>query len=116
MNWLPRSLVWPGAFAVTVIFVVGAAFVVSAHDGTPLEPDICSTAGSADSAEAPFLAENDAAMTKMMKGMAARPSDDVDADFVAMMVLTTKVQLKWRLRCFAMVATHGSGGSPRKSS
>jgi hypothetical protein len=82
MNWLPRSLVLPGAIA--VIFVAGAAFVVSAHDGTTLEPDICSTAGAADCAEAPFLAENEAAMTKMMKGMAARPSGDVDADFVAM--------------------------------
>jgi hypothetical protein len=86
MNWLPRSLVLPGAFALAVIFAVGAAFMVSAHDGTPLEPDICSTAGSAGSAETPFLTENDAAMTKMMRGMAARPSGDVDADFVAMMV------------------------------
>jgi hypothetical protein len=86
MNWLPRSLVLPGAFTLAVIFAVGAALVVSAHDGTPLAPGICSTAGSADSAEAPFLAENDAAMTKMMKGMAARPSGDVDGDFVAMMV------------------------------
>jgi Domain of unknown function (DUF305) len=86
MNWLPRSLVLPGAFAIAVIFVVGAALVISAHDGTPLEPDICSTAGFADSAEAPFLAENEAAMTKMMRGMAARPSGNVDADFVAMMV------------------------------
>lgn len=35
--------------------------------------------------EAPFLAENDAAMTKMMQGMAAKPTGDVDRDFVAMM-------------------------------
>jgi uncharacterized protein (DUF305 family) len=38
------------------------------------------------SAEAPFLAENDAAMDKMMKDMAIKPSGDVDRDFVAMMV------------------------------
>jgi YVTN family beta-propeller protein len=37
-------------------------------------------------AEAPYLAENDAAMAKMMKGMAVEPSGDVDRDFVAMMV------------------------------
>lgn len=37
-------------------------------------------------AEAPFLAENDAAMTKMMGDMAAAPTGDVDRDFVAMMV------------------------------
>jgi uncharacterized protein (DUF305 family) len=36
--------------------------------------------------EKPFLAENDAAMTKMMKDMAVKPTGDVDRDFVAMMV------------------------------
>jgi hypothetical protein len=36
--------------------------------------------------EAPFLAENDAAMTRMMQDMAVTPSGDVDRDFVAMMI------------------------------
>jgi uncharacterized protein (DUF305 family) len=36
--------------------------------------------------EGPFLAENDAAMAKMMAAMDIKPSGDVDADFVAMMV------------------------------
>ncbi|WP_348626051.1 DUF305 domain-containing protein [Rhodomicrobium sp. R_RK_3] len=36
-------------------------------------------------AEADFLAENDAAMTKMMTDMAAKPTGDIDRDFVAMM-------------------------------
>ena len=36
--------------------------------------------------EQPFLAENDAAMNKMISGMAIRPTGDVDRDFVAMMV------------------------------
>jgi len=36
-------------------------------------------------AEAPFLAENDAAMTKMMAAMTIKPSGNVDQDFVAMM-------------------------------
>jgi hypothetical protein len=35
--------------------------------------------------EAPFLAENVSAMTKMMIDMGIRPSGDVDSDFVAMM-------------------------------
>src|ERR1700759_4183478 len=35
--------------------------------------------------EAPFLKENDAAMTKMMNDMAIKPSGNVDRDFVAMM-------------------------------
>jgi uncharacterized protein (DUF305 family) len=42
---------------------------------------------NAAAAEAPFLAENDAAMKKMMQDMAAaKPTGDVDRDFVAMMV------------------------------
>jgi uncharacterized protein (DUF305 family) len=40
-----------------------------------------------DAAEAPFLAENDAAMNRMMHDMAAvKPTGDVDRDFVDMMV------------------------------
>jgi hypothetical protein len=41
---------------------------------------------SAAAEEGPFLAENASAMTKMMMDMTIRPSGDVDADFVAMMV------------------------------
>src|SRR5215472_7174606 len=48
---------------------------------------ICSTPfRSAPEAEAAYLGENVAAMTKMMIDMGIRPSGDVDADFVAMMV------------------------------
>lgn len=36
--------------------------------------------------EALFLAENDAAMSKMMADMTVKPTGDVDRDFVAMMV------------------------------
>jgi hypothetical protein len=36
--------------------------------------------------EAPFLAENDTAMDKMMAGMSVKPTGDVDADFAAMMI------------------------------
>src|SRR6202048_2357287 len=42
--------------------------------------------GSAPAAEAPYLADNVSAMTKMMIDMGIRPSGDVDTDFVAMMV------------------------------
>ena len=42
--------------------------------------------GSAPAAEAPYLAENVSAMTKMMIDMSIRPSGNVDTDFVAMMV------------------------------
>src|SRR5947199_9862366 len=40
----------------------------------------------ATSVEALFLAENNAAMAKMMAAMDVKPSGDVDADFVATMV------------------------------
>jgi hypothetical protein len=40
---------------------------------------------SASPAEAPYLAENVSAMTKMMIDMGITPSGDVDSDFVAMM-------------------------------
>ncbi|HEY3637099.1 MAG TPA: DUF305 domain-containing protein [Rhizomicrobium sp.] len=36
--------------------------------------------------EASFLKENDAAMNRMMAGMASRPTGDVDRDFVNMMI------------------------------
>ncbi|SAL35022.1 hypothetical protein AWB64_03428 [Caballeronia sordidicola] len=36
--------------------------------------------------EAPFLAENDDAMTRMMDAMSIKPSGDVDHDFVGMML------------------------------
>jgi len=36
--------------------------------------------------ETPFLAENGAAMDKMMAGMSVKPTGDVDADFAAMMI------------------------------
>jgi hypothetical protein len=42
-------------------------------------------AWAADSDEAAFLAENNAAMDRMMAGMAAKPTGDIDRDFVAMM-------------------------------
>lgn len=41
---------------------------------------------AADPVEKPFLAENSAAMDKMMDGMTAKPTGDVDRDFVQTMV------------------------------
>lgn len=34
----------------------------------------------------PFLAENDAAMTKMMSAMAVKPTGDINRDFIEMMI------------------------------
>jgi Domain of unknown function (DUF305) len=46
--------------------------------------DLCAQVAPSD--EAPFLAENAAAMDKMMAGMTVKPTGDVDADFAAMMI------------------------------
>ena len=56
----------------TLFSVIGAV----AAPGAPPAP----------SHEARFLAANGAAMHKMMAGMTARPSGDVDSDFTAMMI------------------------------
>jgi len=63
--------------------VVGVALPAPAHEGHPASVP---ASPSGLTAEAPFLAENDAAMTKMMDGMTPKPTGDVDRDFVAMMV------------------------------
>jgi Domain of unknown function (DUF305) len=62
--------------AVTVL-AGGAMWAPAQAQDAPLD---------APKAEAPFLAKNDAAMDKMMKDMAIKPTGDVDRDFVAMMV------------------------------
>jgi DUF305 family protein family protein len=43
-------------------------------------------AAAASTEENAFLGENEAAMTRMMDGMAAKPTGDIDRDFVAMMI------------------------------
>nr|WP_249143283.1 MULTISPECIES: DUF305 domain-containing protein [unclassified Bradyrhizobium] len=66
-------------FGMRVLFTVAVSPVVLAQEAH--QP--AQTAQSAE--ESAFLAENDAAMTKMMNDMAAKPSGDIDRDFVAMM-------------------------------
>jgi hypothetical protein len=73
-----------GAVAATAYLTVYSASPQSLADYISA---ICAKAfGSAPAAESPYLAENVSAMTKMMIDMGIRPSGDVDADFVAMMV------------------------------
>jgi uncharacterized protein (DUF305 family) len=64
------------AVVAAVGFAIGSATLASAQDPSR----------RSSSAEAAFLKENDAAMTKMMNDMAVKPTGDVDHDFVAMMV------------------------------
>jgi hypothetical protein len=76
-----------GAVAATAYLTLYSAYPVSPRSLADYISAICAKAiGSAPAAEAPYLAENVSAMTKMMIDMGIRPSGNVDADFVAMMV------------------------------
>ncbi|WFU58544.1 DUF305 domain-containing protein [Bradyrhizobium pachyrhizi] len=63
----------------SVALALAAAAAAFAHD------DHHPAQGAQTAEESAFLAENDTAMTKMMNDMAAKPSGDIDRDFVAMM-------------------------------
>ena len=80
---LSRKLPRPGLSAALfgALLLVGFALpsnLLADETRSPAQP-----AAAVD--EAPFLKENDAAMTKMMNDMAIKPRGDVDRDFVAMM-------------------------------
>jgi hypothetical protein len=82
MNSLIRDAVTLTVAPLAVVCAVGAIFLASAQ----ALPEICATPTADVGAESSFLAENGSAMKKMMGGMAVKPTGDVDADFVAMMV------------------------------
>jgi hypothetical protein len=77
--------------AVIAVGAVAAAAYLTLYSSSPQSladyiSAICAKSfGSAPAAEAPYLAENVSAMTKMMVDMGIRPSGDVDTDFVALM-------------------------------
>ena len=66
-----------GLLLVWAFFLGGTPLASAGAENTPAQNP---------SLEKPFLAENDAAMKKMMSDMTIQPSGDVDHDFVAMMV------------------------------
>jgi hypothetical protein len=78
--------------AAIAVGAVAAAAYLTAYSNSPqsladyISAIWAKSFGSAPAAEAPYLAENVSAMTKMMIDMGIRPSGDVDTDFVAMMV------------------------------
>ena len=77
------------ALSVAALAGAAAVFVVLSASPGPMRAaahaymTICSSGGSA---QAGFAADNDAAMAKMMTGMAVNPSGDIDRDFTAMMI------------------------------
>ena len=78
--------------AAIAVGAVGAAAYLTVYSNSPQSladyiSAICAkSVGSAPAAEAPYLAENVSAMTKMMIDMGIRPSGNVDTDFIALMV------------------------------
>ncbi|MBO9196793.1 DUF305 domain-containing protein [Rhizobium sp. 16-449-1b] len=70
------------ALAATILATAGAC-AAFAHD--PAQHDHSAMQVDSAGPEAAYLAENDAAMNKMMVDMEVKPSGDVDRDFVAMM-------------------------------
>src|SRR6185437_14980263 len=64
-----------GRIALTGLILAGGLALTAGADAIP---DVA--------AEAPFLAENQVAMDKMMAEMDIKPSGDVDRDFSAMMI------------------------------
>ena len=76
---LPRPGVGTAIFGARLLIAFALPSHVLAHEAHPAAQPATAVA------EAPFLKENEAAMTKMMNDMAIKPSGDIDGDFVAMM-------------------------------
>ena len=68
-----------GARLLVAFAAPALAFAVFAHEVHPPAQQ------AATPDESAFLAENEAAMTRMMSAMEAKPTGDIDRDFVAMM-------------------------------
>jgi uncharacterized protein (DUF305 family) len=77
--FLRSHLAVSGACILLAVLTPLLAIAHEAHQGSQQ-----SIAASGE--EGAFLRENEAAMTKMMNDMAAKPTGDIDRDFVAMMV------------------------------
>lgn len=77
---LLKPLLVKALFGARLLVAFAVPPLVFAHEAHPPEAP---TAANAD--ERAFLNESDAAMTKMMNDMMAKPTGDIDRDFVAMM-------------------------------
>jgi hypothetical protein len=76
----PKPGVGTAFLAARILVAFAVPPLAFAHEAHPAVPQVALSAE-----ESAFLQENDAAMTKMMNDMAAKPTGDVDRDFVAMM-------------------------------
>lgn len=72
---------------VLAFLVSSTSLAFEQHASHRAPPRAAAAAKQPDLAEeAPLVAENDTAMTRMINGMAVTPTGNVDRDFVAMMV------------------------------
>ena len=71
------------AVTICMMTVAGASLV---NGGSQAIWELCTTTSVGRTSQADFLAENAAAMKKMMNDMDIKPTGNVDLDFVAMMV------------------------------
>jgi hypothetical protein len=78
---LPRPGLGTAIFGARLLIAFAFPSHVLAHEAHQTAQPAIATAVD----EAPFLKENDDAMTRMMNGMAIKPTGDIDHDFVAMM-------------------------------
>jgi uncharacterized protein (DUF305 family) len=78
LRFLRSHFAVSGACVVLAVLAPLLALAHEAHHGSQQ-----AVAASGD--ETAFLRENEAAMTRMMNDMAAKPAGDIDRDFVAMM-------------------------------
>lgn len=76
----PRSGLGTAFLAAPILVASALPLLVFAHESHPAAPP-----AAVSTEERAFLEENEAAMTKMMNDMAAKPTGDIDRDFVAMM-------------------------------
>lgn len=76
----PRPGLGTAFFAARILIAFALPPLAFAHETDPANPP-----AAPSTEERAFLEENDAAMTKMMNDMAAKPTGDIDRDFVAMM-------------------------------
>jgi uncharacterized protein (DUF305 family) len=92
MALLSHSFIRKRTISLAITALVAAVSLVTAHRPTSAHRmrhavPIQYVADWQDSSdETPYLSENETAMNKMMADMAAKPTGDVDRDFVAMMV------------------------------
>jgi hypothetical protein len=87
-----RCFLHQGSIFLATTLIIAAGSLALAQGPTPspafhpAQPAQNASQRSAVADEGPYLAENEAAMNKMMADMAVKPTGDVDRDFVTMMV------------------------------